>query len=121
MATRPPLITKSPIGADDAGELPLGLIEEGPALYELTQAGLKHLPDGAEHPVPTGRVVEEILVEACAREDVKTVRELLQNLAIWLEQGGDAAAGTDSLVYDGERFTAIGPMAALPSTPPSHV
>ncbi|MDP4506459.1 class I SAM-dependent methyltransferase [Nonomuraea turcica] len=118
VATRPRLVSESPIGADDAGELPLGLIEEGPALYELTRAGLKHLPDGAEYPVPTGRVVEEILVEACAREDVKTVRELLQNLATWLEQGGDAAAGTDSLVYDGERFAAIGPMAALPSTPP---
>ncbi|MGP3958528.1 hypothetical protein ACTWPT_21170 [Nonomuraea sp. 3N208] len=144
VAIRPPLITRSQAPPPDeihphnghadtiapqdehdehdehavAGELPLGLIEEGPALHELTRAGLKQLPDGAEHPVPTGRVVEEILVEACAREDVKTVRELLQNLATWLEQGGDAAVGTDSLVYDGERFSAIGPVAAPVSMPP---
>ncbi|MGI5284107.1 hypothetical protein ACQEVF_12300 [Nonomuraea polychroma] len=116
VAARPPLGSEGP-GTGGAGELPLGLIEEGPALYELTRAGLKQLPDGAERPIPVGRVVEEILVEACAREDVKTVRELLKDLAIWLEQGGDAAAATDSLVYDGERFAAIGPMAA-PSTPP---
>ncbi|HEX4814852.1 MAG TPA: hypothetical protein VFV66_19090 [Nonomuraea sp.] len=98
-----------------ADDLPLGLIEEGSVVYELTPAGLKHLPDGPERPVASGRVVEEILVEACAREDVKTVRELLSALADWLEQGGDPAVATDNLVYDGERFTAVTP-PATPST-----
>ncbi|MET8861335.1 hypothetical protein ABZW11_00120 [Nonomuraea sp. NPDC004580] len=113
VATRPP-------GASDPVhpvELPLGLIEEGQALYELTAGGTRRLPGGEEHPVPAGRVVEEILVEACAREDVKTVRELLSELACWLEAGGDASAATDSLVYDGERFAAVNPPAA-PATPP---
>ncbi|MGN9836601.1 hypothetical protein ACTMTI_00630 [Nonomuraea sp. H19] len=98
-------------------ELPLGLIEEGSVVYELTRAGLKQLPDGTVRPIPTGRVVEEILVEACAREDVKTVRELLADLATWLEAGGDVTAATDSLVYDGERFAATNP-APPPSTAP---
>ncbi|MFI7698377.1 hypothetical protein [Nonomuraea sp. NPDC049480] len=102
----------------NGGELPLGLIEEGPTVYELTRAGLKQLPDGAERPVPTGRVVEEILVEACAREDVKTVRDLLSDLAAWLEEGGDPTAATDGLVYDGERFTAVTPPAAATFTSP---
>ncbi|WP_431930655.1 hypothetical protein [Nonomuraea jabiensis] len=103
--------------ADDHVELPLGLVEEGSALYELTGGGARRLPDGEELPIPAGRVVEEILVEACAREDVRTVRELLARLAEWLEAGGDVTAATDSLVYDGERFAAISP-AAGPSTPP---
>ncbi|MFG6193165.1 hypothetical protein [Nonomuraea sp. JJY05] len=105
-------------GDDDGAELPLGLVEEGSALYELTGGGARRLPDGEERPVPAGRVVEEILVEACAREDVRTVRELLARLAEWLEAGGDVSAATDSLVYDGERFAAISPSAG-PSTPPA--
>ncbi|MFI7637764.1 hypothetical protein [Nonomuraea sp. NPDC049400] len=110
--------TSPPHDSEAAGaELPLGLVEEGAALYELTPVGAKRLPDGDERPIPAGRVVEEILVEACAREDVKTVRELLQELAEWLEAGGDVSAATDSLVYDGERFAAISPTAG-PSTPP---
>ncbi|MEV4578651.1 hypothetical protein AB0K16_35955 [Nonomuraea jabiensis] len=103
---------------DDPVELPLGLVEEGSALYELTGGGARRLPDGEELPIPAGRVVEEILVEACAREDVRTVRELLARLAEWLEAGGDVTAATDSLVYDGERFAAISP-APGPSTPPA--
>ncbi|WP_433437452.1 hypothetical protein [Nonomuraea sp. CA-141351] len=109
VATRPP--------HDDGVELPLGLVEEGTALYELTHDGARRLPDGEERQIPAGRVVEEILVEACAREDVKTVRELLKELAEWLEAGGDVSAATDSLVYDGERFAAINPLAG-PSSPP---
>ncbi|MBB5777137.1 hypothetical protein [Nonomuraea jabiensis] len=103
---------------DDPVELPLGLVEEGSAVYELTSGGARRLPDGEELPIPAGRVVEEILVEACAREDVRTVRELLARLAEWLEAGGDVTAATDSLVYDGERFAAISP-APGPSTPPA--
>ncbi|MEW9546834.1 hypothetical protein [Nonomuraea sp. NPDC050783] len=121
---RPPLPAdpewrKAPGGT--AGELPLGLIEEGNALYELTRSGLKRLPDGDEHPVPEGRVLEEILVEACAREDTKAVRDLLTALAAWLEDGGDAGATTDSLVYDGTRFTAMGVVEGPVSPPAPHI
>ncbi|NJP93345.1 hypothetical protein HCN51_28525 [Nonomuraea sp. FMUSA5-5] len=100
-----------------AVELPLGLIEEGPALYELTPGGMRRLPGGEERPIPAGRVVEEILVEACAREDVRTVRELLAELAEWIEAGGDVSAATDSLVYDGERFAAVNPPVGLAVLP----
>ncbi|WP_406673578.1 hypothetical protein WBK31_31165 [Nonomuraea sp. N2-4H] len=139
VATRPPLTAdqahpapSGPVSADSGDrvqpapaesghpahpvELPLGLIEEGRSLYELTGHGTRRLPDGEERPVPAGRVVEEILVEACAREDVKTVRELLSSLAEWLERSGEVSAATDSLVYDGERFAAVNPPAA-PVTP----
>lgn len=113
VATRPPRAT----GASRAVELPLGLIEDGQALYELTPTGTRRLPGGEERPVPAGRVVEELLVEACAREDVRTIRELLSELAAWLEEGGEVSAAADSLVHDGERFAAVNPPAA-PATPP---
>ncbi|MFG1698129.1 hypothetical protein [Nonomuraea sp. NPDC049309] len=109
IATRPPHAEDDPV---HPVELPLGLIEEGRSLYELTGHGTRPLPDGEERPIPAGRVVEEILVEACAREDVKTVRELLSALAEWLERSGEVSAATDSLVYDGERFAAVNPPAA---------
>ncbi|MEV0380164.1 hypothetical protein [Nonomuraea sp. NPDC050643] len=103
--------TRPPHGTDRARavELPLGLIEEGSSLYELTSAGTRRLPGGEEHEIPAGRVLEEILVEACAREDVKAVRELLAGLAAWVEAGGDPSASADGLVHDGARFAAISP------------
>ncbi|MET8004868.1 hypothetical protein [Nonomuraea glycinis] len=85
------------------------------------QVGVRRLPGGEVRPIPAGRVVEEILVEACAREDVRAVRELLGALAGWVEEGGDAAAATDSLVWDGERFAAIGAGPAPQSSPASDV
>ncbi|QYC38577.1 hypothetical protein Nocox_04750 [Nonomuraea coxensis DSM 45129] len=124
VTVRPPLLTKDRGAADTAGaeeggfrELPLGLVQEDNVLYELTHTGLKQLPDGGERPIPAGRVLEEILVEACAREDTRTVRELLTALADWVEDGGGAAAAADSLVYDGARFAPIGDLQG-PTAPP---
>ncbi|MEU1727098.1 hypothetical protein [Nonomuraea sp. NPDC005692] len=125
VATRPPSpphppgteSTEGAEGADGAVELPLGLIEEGAVVHELTRGGMRRLPDGAERPVPAGRVVEEILVEACAREDTKAVRELLSALADWLEADGGPCVTADGLVHDGERFAAIVQTAA-PAVPP---
>ncbi|MFK4041300.1 hypothetical protein ACI2LC_36270 [Nonomuraea wenchangensis] len=121
VTVRPPLLTKERDDADAEERaytaLPLGLVQEGGTLYELTHTGLRQLPDGGERPIPAGRVLEEILVEACAREDTATVRELLTALADWVEDCGDAAAATDSLVYDGARFAPIGDLQG-PAAPP---
>ncbi len=95
--------------------------EEGQAAEGARPVGVRRLPDGEVRPIPAGRVVEEILVEACAREDVRAVRELLAALARWVEEGGDAAAATDSLVWDGERFAAIGTGPAPQSSPAPDV
>ncbi|MEV4391906.1 hypothetical protein [Nonomuraea sp. NPDC049607] len=108
--------TRQP-AAEGVVALPLGLIEEGAVVHELTRAGVRRLPDGEERPVPAGRVVEEILVEACAREDTRTVRELLSALAAWLEADGGPCVTADGLVHDGERFAAIVQTAA-PTVPP---
>ena len=102
-------------GDPDEVRLPDGLVEEGRAVHELTRWSTRQLPDGIERPIPAGRVVEEMLVEACAREDVRAVRVLLDGLADWIELGGDAA--TDNLVWDGERFVAIHPPPVLPDPP----
>ncbi|MBF8187628.1 hypothetical protein ITP53_18175 [Nonomuraea sp. K274] len=119
LAVATPIRTEDEAQNEDGrgADLPLGLLEEGSRVYEVTRQGVRRLPDGEERPIPEGRVVEEILVEACAREDVRTVRELLADLATWLESGGDVTAATDSLVYDGTRFAAITPAGAPATTP----
>ncbi|MET7463586.1 hypothetical protein [Nonomuraea sp. NPDC005501] len=108
-------------GDDRAGgePLPEGLVEVGRAVHEVTATSTRRLPGGAVRPIPRGRIVEEILVEACAREDVRSVRDLLAGLAAWVAEGGDAAA--DNLVWDGERFTAIIPAPALGGPVPAQV
>ncbi|MFI7450582.1 hypothetical protein ACIBQX_24015 [Nonomuraea sp. NPDC049714] len=124
VATRPP-------ATPEPTNLPLGLMEEGHAVHEVIPAQATHersrpvavrrLPEGEERAIPPGRVVEEILVEACAREDVRAVRELLAALARWVEEEGDAAATTDSLVWDGERFAVIGDGPAPQASPAPDV
>lgn len=118
IATRPPIAA----GASDAPvavSLPLGLVEEGHAVHEVTRSTTRQLPDGVERAIPGGRVVEEVLVEACAREDVRAVRDLLAALGGWVEMGGDAAA--DNLVWDGERFAAVHPVPVSPDRPADRV
>ncbi|MGI5269048.1 hypothetical protein ACQEUU_07865 [Nonomuraea sp. CA-218870] len=107
-------------------DLPLGLVEEGSSVHELVGDGTgrlvtRRLPAGAERPVPVGRVVEEALVEACAREDVRAVRVLLAALAQWVEDGGDVTAAADTLVWDGDSFHPLDPGPAPPSPPPAVV
>lgn len=97
-------------GLPQSAGLPGGLVEVGRAVHEVTAGTTRRLPDGAERPIPRGRVVEEVLVEACAREDVRAVRELLAKLAAWVDEGGDAPV--DNLVWDGERFAAVTPVPA---------
>jgi hypothetical protein len=113
MATRP---TDAPTARAD---VPLGLFEEGHAVHEITWGATRRLPDGVERAIPGGRVVEEVLIEACAREDVRAVRDLLTVLGDWVEMGGDAAA--DNLVWDGERFAAIHARPAPPDRPADRV
>ncbi|MEU7741546.1 hypothetical protein [Nonomuraea sp. NPDC049158] len=118
MATRP---SDVPLGQyeDAPTDLPLGLFEEGHAVHEVTWGATRRLSDGVERAIPAGRVVEEVLIEACAREDVRAVRDLLTVLGDWVEMGGDAAA--DNLVWDGERFAAIHALPAPPTRPADRV
>lgn len=107
-------------GEPSSADLPLGLVEEGASVHELVRDGTGpmialRLPGGEARPVPAGRVVEEMLVEACAREDVRAVRVLLTALAQWVEDGGDVTATADALVWDGESFH---PVAPGPVPPP---
>ncbi|MBG0813540.1 class I SAM-dependent methyltransferase [Planomonospora sp. ID82291] len=65
--------------------------------------------------VPDGRVLDEVIVEACAREDLRTVRRLLRALTALLSEqaadgtvsGGPVFATTDNLVWDGRALHLI--------------
>ncbi|MFG1964004.1 hypothetical protein [Nonomuraea sp. NPDC049028] len=124
MATKPSDAPNPPIGQFEGpptahADLPLGLFEEGHAVHEVIWGATRRLPDGVERAIPAGRVVEEVLIEACAREDVRAVRDLLTVLGDWVEMGGDAAA--DNLVWDGDRFAAIHALPAPPDRPADRV
>ncbi|MGV9777369.1 hypothetical protein [Streptosporangium sp. NPDC003464] len=79
-------------------------------------------PGLLDGPVPEGRSLAEILMTACARNDVVAVREVLGLFLRWLEgHGGDgrmpgwtAFAVADNVVFDGARFAMLDASWQLP-------
>ncbi|GAA5071274.1 hypothetical protein GCM10023259_069760 [Thermocatellispora tengchongensis] len=80
-------------------------------------------------PIPEGRVLDEVLLTACAYDDIRAIRERLRHLAGWLSRWSDAGmvpgelafATTDNLVWDGERLDLIDPSWALADALPTEV
>ncbi|NES15537.1 MULTISPECIES: class I SAM-dependent methyltransferase [Micromonospora] len=68
-------------------------------------------------PVPTGRLLRTLLLDACLRRDLDTLRTLLAGYAGWLESsavdgrvaGAPALAGVDNVVVAGDRFAVLDP------------
>ncbi len=84
--------------------------------------------DALSGPVPSGRLLRTLLLDAALRRDLATVRALLHGYAGWLADQADtdgriagaaALAGTDNVVVDGERYAVLDPSwratAALPA------
>jgi hypothetical protein len=83
-------------------------------------------PGLLETPVPAGRLLDEILLEACAAEDLLGVREVLTAFAGWLAgaamdgrlPGALAFATADNVLFDGARFALLDPSWQLAEDPP---
>ncbi|MEU4552349.1 class I SAM-dependent methyltransferase [Micromonospora violae] len=84
--------------------------------------------DALSGPVPAGRLLRTLLLDAALRRDLVTVRALLRGYAGWLTDQADpdgriagaaALAGTDNVVVDGDRYAVLDPSwraaAALPA------
>ncbi|MET7371710.1 class I SAM-dependent methyltransferase [Micromonospora arida] len=84
--------------------------------------------DALSGPVPSGRLLRTLLLDAALRRDLATLRALLRGYAGWLADQADAdgriagaaaLAATDNVVVDGERYAVLDPSwratAALPA------
>ncbi|MER5319630.1 hypothetical protein [Streptosporangium roseum] len=79
-------------------------------------------PELLDGPVPEGRFLAEILMAACARNDVVAIRELLVLFRRWVEghgTGGRVPASTafavaDNVVFDGTGFAMLDASWQLP-------
>ncbi|MFU8849811.1 class I SAM-dependent methyltransferase [Micromonospora sp. SL1-18] len=68
-------------------------------------------------PVPPGRLLRTLLLDACLRRDLDTVRTLLSGYARWLDShavdgwvsGAPALAGVDNVVVAGDEFAVLDP------------
>ncbi|MFI6068824.1 class I SAM-dependent methyltransferase [Micromonospora sp. NPDC051227] len=74
--------------------------------------------DALSGPVPSGRLLRTLLLDAALRRDLATLRALLRGYAGWLADQADtdsriagaaALAGTDNVVVDGERYAVLDP------------
>jgi hypothetical protein len=83
-------------------------------------------PGLLETSVPAGRLLDEVLLEVAAAEDLLGARELLTAFAGWLAgeakdgrlPGALAFATTDNVVFDGVRFALVDPSWQLAEAPP---
>jgi len=71
-------------------------------------------------PLPTGRLLEELLLAACLRHDLRAARQLLSGWAVWagtLEARSRAFATFDNVLLDGESYALLDPsrIGAQPS------
>ncbi|MBM0235666.1 class I SAM-dependent methyltransferase, partial [Micromonospora sp. STR1_7] len=81
-------------------------------------------------PVPSGRLLRTLLLDAALRRDLATLRTLLRGYADWLAGqadadgrvvGATALASTDNVVVDGERYAVLDPSWRATGTLPADV
>ncbi|MGW0213479.1 class I SAM-dependent methyltransferase [Micromonospora chokoriensis] len=86
--------------------------------------------DALSGPVPSGRLLRTLLLDAALRRDLATVRTLLHGYASWLADHADgdgrisgaaALAGTDNVVVDGERYAVLDPSWRATGAMPADV
>ncbi len=138
---------RSPLPAVEPADLPVALVQTGPLdmggievvtagqdwHWRLTQPPLRTTPEtgpayrdprALTGPIPAGRLLRTLLLDACLRQDLDQLRALLSGYAHWLDSctvagqisGAPALAGVDNVVVDGERFAVLDPswQAAVP-------
>ncbi|WP_018800557.1 hypothetical protein [Salinispora arenicola] len=131
---------RGPLPAAEPTDLPVALVQAGtPGMggievvttahgwrWQVTQPPPRTAPDtgpayrdpeALTGPVPSGRLLRTLLLDACLRRDLDRLRPLLSGYARWLDSFtvdgriSDAAAlaGVDNVVVDGERFAVLDP------------
>ncbi|MET8250607.1 class I SAM-dependent methyltransferase [Micromonospora sp. NPDC005197] len=87
-------------------------------------------PAALSGPVPTGRLLHTLLLDAALRRDLATLRTLLHGYAGWLAgqadadgrlAGAAALASTDNMVVSGERYAVLDPSWRATDTLPGDV
>lgn len=87
-------------------------------------------PDALTGPVPSGRLLRTLLLDAALRRDLAALRTLLHGYAGWLADqtdadgrlaGAAALASADNMVVDGERFAVLDPSWRATDTLPADV
>ncbi|MFF5173192.1 class I SAM-dependent methyltransferase [Micromonospora sp. NPDC000089] len=103
---------------------PVSRSATAPAPFASREAAFRD-PAALDGPVPPGRLLRTVLLDACLRRDLDTLRRLLHGYAGWLigqadadgrVTGAVALAGTDNVVVDGDGFAVLDPswQAATP-------
>ncbi len=131
---------RGPLPAAEPTDLPVALVHTGPPdvggievvtagqdwHWQVTQPPLRTAPSASPAyrdpgaltgPVPSGRLLRTLLLDACLRQDLAQLRALLSGYAHWLDSftvdgrifGAPALAGFDNVVVDGERFAVLDP------------
>ncbi|MFF5177936.1 class I SAM-dependent methyltransferase [Micromonospora sp. NPDC000316] len=86
--------------------------------------------DALSGPVPSGRLLRTLLLDAALRRDLTTLRTLLHGYAAWLADQADtdgrltgavALASTDNVVVSGERYAVLDPSWQATGTLPGDV
>ncbi|WP_030489286.1 hypothetical protein [Micromonospora chokoriensis] len=86
--------------------------------------------DALSGPIPSGRLLRTLLLDAALRRDLATLRTLLHGYAGWLADQADtdgriagaaALAGTDNVVVDDERYAVLDPSWRATATLPADV
>ncbi|MEU5911863.1 class I SAM-dependent methyltransferase [Micromonospora sp. NPDC047527] len=87
-------------------------------------------PEALSGPVPSGRLLRTLLLDAALRRDLTTLRTLLHGYAGWLADQADsdgrlagavALASTDNVVVSGERYAVLDPSWRATGTLPGDV
>ncbi|MEH0845811.1 class I SAM-dependent methyltransferase [Micromonospora sp. CPCC 205711] len=96
---------------------PVTRAEGTPAPFASREAAYRD-PAALNGPVPHGRLLRSLLLDACLRRDLDTLERLLGGYAAWLDAqagadgkltGAVALAGTDNVVVDGDEFAVLDP------------
>ncbi|PWR08154.1 hypothetical protein DKT68_16770 [Micromonospora acroterricola] len=108
---------------------PTGTITAAAGPFASREAAYRD-PGALAGPVPTGRLLRTLLLDAALRRDLATLRTLLHGYAAWLADQADAdgrlagaaaLASTDNVVVDGDRYAVLDPSWRATDTLPGDV
>ncbi|BFU47275.1 hypothetical protein [Krasilnikovia sp. MM14-A1004] len=109
--------------APDSSVLELGRDRDGGWVRRVVggaaTATSRRDPTALDGPMPTGQLLEELLLGACLRHDLPRLRRLLTGWSAWLAtlDGQRAYATVDNVLLDGDTYTLLDPSPRDPDPP----